>query len=72
MLVWPGFASSSVSATYLNSSSDEAALREEGLGVAVRLDADREDDQVVLGLDQLTAVLDVLVAEDEVAVRPSR
>ena len=46
----------------------EAALREERLRVAVGLDADGQDDQVVLGIDQPAAVLDVLVAQDEVAV----
>src|ERR1035437_8528812 len=46
----------------------ELLVLEEHLDVAVGLDADRQDDHVVLGLDERPAVLDVLVAQDQVPV----
>ncbi len=45
----------------------ELAAGEERPGVAVGLDADRQHDQVVLGLGGGAAVFDVFVAEDDVA-----
>ena len=45
-----------------------AGLGDAVTGLEVRLDPDRQDDEVVLGLDNPAAVLDVLVLEDEVAV----
>src|ERR1035437_1167347 len=41
---------------------------EEAFDLAVGLDPDGQDDHVVLGLDDRPAVLDVLVAKDQVAV----
>ncbi len=45
----------------------ELLVGEERLRVEVRPHADREDDEVVLRLRDVAAVLDVLVAQDEVA-----
>ena len=50
----------------------ELLAAEELLDLAVGLDPDGEDDEVVLGLDDLAAVLDVLVAQDAGRRSPSR
>jgi len=70
MLVAPGFSSSPRLVDVLPLVEGEFADVEELLGVPVGLHAHREHDQVVLGLADRAAVLDVLVLEHQIAVRP--
>src|SRR5450759_4092990 len=48
---------------------DGVVTGEEAFDLSVGLDADRQHDHVVLGFDDGPAVLDVLIAQDQVAVR---
>ena len=56
MLVWPGFSVLVGLGDVAVLVDRQGSLREQGLGVAVWLDADRQHDEVVLGLDDVAAV----------------